>query len=156
VLAREGMPAIVLPMVLFVLSAVVAFSTGSSWSTMTILLPIVVGLAYGLGEDSGIGGALLVVMSIGAVLEGAIFGDHCSPISDTTVLSSLGSQCDLLAHVTTQLPYALLVGIVSLLIGTIPGGFGVPPWISLLVGVAVLAVVLKALGRNAESGHVDG
>lgn len=88
--------------------------------------------------------------SIACVLAGAVWGDHCSPISDTTVLSSIASGCDHIEHVRTQLPYALLVGIVAIGIGTIPAGFGVPPWISLIVGGALLFSVLRFFGRKAD------
>ncbi|MEZ5976101.1 MAG: Na+/H+ antiporter NhaC family protein, partial [Planctomycetota bacterium] len=103
----DSLPPLLLPTILFLLSALIAFSTGSSWSTMVILLPLVVGLAYRLGTGTELGGHLLMVMSIGAVLEGSIFGDHCSPISDTTVMSSIASASDHIDHVRTQLPYAL-------------------------------------------------
>jgi Na+/H+ antiporter NhaC len=104
----------VLPIILFLLSALIAFSTGSSWSTMSILLPLVVGLSYHLGETLPMGGHALMVISIGSVLEGSIFGDHCSPISDTTVLSSTATASDHIDHVRTQIPYALLVMVVAL------------------------------------------
>ena len=87
--------------------------------------------------------------AVACCLAGAVWGDHCSPISDTTVLSSVASGCDHIEHVRTQLPYALLVGLVALGIGTIPGGFGMPPWISIIVGIAILAAVLKILGKRA-------
>jgi len=88
--------------------------------------------------------------SIACVLAGAVWGDHCSPISDTTVLSSIASGCDHIEHVRTQLPYALLVGVVAIGIGTIPAGYGVPPLISLIVGGALLFAVLRFFGRNAN------
>ena len=88
--------------------------------------------------------------SISCVLAGAVWGDHCSPISDTTVLSSIASGCDHIEHVRTQLPYALLVGVVAIGIGTVPAGYGVPPWISLIVGGALLFAVLRFFGRNAD------
>jgi len=93
---------------------------------------------------------------VACCLGGAVWGDHCSPISDTTVLSSVASGCDHIEHVRTQLPYALLVGFVGLLFGTVPAGFGLSPWISLLVGIVVLAASLKALGRKPEDAHVGG
>ena len=85
--------------VMFALACVVAFATGSSWSTMAILLPNVVGLAYAMGPETALGALGMVVVSIGAVLDGSIFGDHCSPISDTTVLSSVSSGSDHIDHV---------------------------------------------------------
>ena len=84
-----------------------------------------------------------------ATFVGVVWGDHCSPISDTTVLSSVASGCDHIEHVRTQLPYALLVGVVGLLVGTIPAGFGVPPWLSVLVGIVVLGTLLRVFGRRA-------
>ncbi|MGB5629810.1 MAG: Na+/H+ antiporter NhaC family protein, partial [Woeseiaceae bacterium] len=89
--------------------------------------------------------------SVACCLAGAVWGDHCSPISDTTVLSSVASGCDHIEHVRTQLPYALLVGIVALLVGTVPGGFGMPPWLSIVLGIVVLASILKLLGKRAEA-----
>ena len=88
--------------------------------------------------------------AIACVLAGAVWGDHCSPISDTTVLSSIASGCDHIEHVRTQLPYALLVGFVAILVGTIPAGYGLPPWISLIVGVAILLTALRFFGRKAD------
>ncbi|MCP3916558.1 MAG: Na+/H+ antiporter NhaC family protein [bacterium] len=154
VLLQEHLPAILLPVILFGLSGLVAFSTGSSWSTMTILLPLVVGLAYQLGEGHEIGGALLVVISIGAVLEGAIFGDHCSPISDTTVMSSIASASDHIDHVRTQMPYAITTMLVALVVGYFPAAFlGMNPFISLALGVAVLAGIVLIYGKRPEQAN---
>ncbi|HSR41667.1 MAG TPA: Na+/H+ antiporter NhaC family protein, partial [Longimicrobiales bacterium] len=88
--------------------------------------------------------------SISSVLAGAIFGDHCSPISDTTVLSSTASGCDHVDHVRTQLPYALLVAAVGMALGDIPTAFGFPNWLSLLAGVALLWVFLRVVGTPVE------
>lgn len=154
---RGAIPPLLLPLVLFVVAAAVAFATGTSFGTMAILLPNVVVLAHQAGADAAFagsaaaGGPAMMLLCIGAVLEGAIFGDHCSPISDTTVLSAISTQCDLLAHVATQLPYALLAFGVSVGCGYLPlAWFGpeVWPW-CLLGGVAVLATVLRLLGRPA-------
>jgi Na+/H+ antiporter NhaC len=140
-----------LPCLLFLLGALVAFSTGSSWSTMSILLPLVVGLAFTIGEQSELGGHLLMVMSIGAVLEGSIFGDHCSPISDTTVLSSTASASDHIDHVRTQAPYALMTMAVALLVGYVPCTmFGWNPWLALLLSAGVLVLLVRTFGRRVE------
>lgn len=155
--AREAMTAIALPVLLFVIASAIAFATGTSFGTMAILLPNVVVLAHQVGSDAAFtgsaaaGGPALMLLCIGAVLEGAIFGDHCSPISDTTVLSSLGAGCDLLAHVQTQLPYALLGFATSVTCGYLPlVCFGPDSWPwCLLAGVAVLALVLRLFGRDA-------
>ena len=147
-----------MPSLLFLLAGLVAFATGSSWSTMSILLPLVVGLAYNLGVDTGLAetaresGQLLMAISIAATLSGAIFGDHCSPISDTTVLSSQASGCDHMAHVSTQLPYAVTVGLVAIGLGTLPIGFGVPAIALVPVGLPVLAVLLVVLGSGVGDG----
>ncbi len=152
---------IVLPVALFLLSGLIAFSTGSSWSTMTILLPLVVGLAYDIGFAGSPGdgdeaarafGLFIMIVSIGAVLEGAIFGDHCSPISDTTVMSSIACASDHVDHVRTQAPYALLTMGVSVLVGYFPVVvFETSPWISLLAGAAVLWIVLQVRGKRADA-----
>jgi Na+/H+ antiporter NhaC len=145
-----------LPVILFALSGAIAFSTGSSWSTMSILLPLVVGLAFMLGERTDIGGHALMVLSIGAVLEGSIFGDHCSPISDTTVLSSVASASDHFDHVRTQAPYALLAMIVAISVGYLPAAaFGLNPFISLAAGFAVLAIALRVLGEKASDSTAE-
>jgi len=145
-----------LPVILFLLSGAIAFATGSSWSTMSILLPLVVGLAFGLGERVEIGGAALLVLSIGAVLEGSIFGDHCSPISDTTVLSSVASACDHIDHVRTQIPYSVFTMVTAIAVGYLPAaGFGLHPAWSLLAGVAVLALGLRLLGRRADAARAQ-
>ncbi len=144
-----------LPSLLFLLGAAVAFSTGSSWSTMSILLPLVVGLAYTLGVNAGGGpdaGHLLMLMSIGAVLEGSIFGDHCSPISDTTVLSSTAAASDHIDHVRTQAPYAITVMTVSLGLGYLPCALmGLSPWIALGASALALVGVVFLFGRRVES-----
>lgn len=153
-------PYVVLPVALFLLSGLIAFSTGSSWSTMTILLPLVVGLAYDIGyagspdlADSAARqfGLFVMVVSIGAVLEGAIFGDHCSPISDTTVMSSIACASDHVDHVRTQAPYAAITMGVALLFGYFPVVFlGLSPWVCLGTGAALLFAVVRLRGRRPE------
>ena len=88
--------------------------------------------------------------SIASVLAGAIWGDHCSPISDTTVLSSTASACDHVDHVKTQLPYALVVGILAMLLGNLGTAYGLPPMAGLLIGIVILAGLLRALGTPVE------
>ena len=146
-----------LPVILFLLSGAIAFATGSSWSTMSILLPLVVGLSFTLGERVEIGfGYTLMILSIGAVLEGSIFGDHCSPISDTTVLSSVASASDHIDHVRTQAPYAALAMIGAVVVGYLPAAvFGLHPALSLLAGVVVLYFALRILGERADDTPPD-
>ncbi len=141
------------PTIIFVLSAFVSFATGTSWGTMAIVLPMAVPLAYGLIDADQASSAFehpLMLGSVGSVLAGAIFGDHCSPISDTTVLSSQSSGCDHVAHVWTQLPYAALVGAVTIIFGTLPIGLGVSVWLLLPTGFAVLAAVLWFVGEKVD------
>src|SRR6056297_2344020 len=141
-----------LPMLVFVVAAATAFSTGSSWGTMGILLPLMVPLAWALMETSGMDGAEhlpILYATVAAVMGGAVWGDHCSPISDTTILSSMASQCDHIEHVRTQLPYALLAGAAALLFGALPAGFGVPWWVGLTLGAAVLIGIVRWKGQPA-------
>ena len=156
-LLADTLPVALIPAIVFILAAFTAFTTGTSWGTMAILMPLIIPLSWAVMGVNGIAdasGMHIMYSAVACTLGGAVWGDHCSPISDTTVLSSVASGCDHIEHVRTQLPYALLVGIVGLTIGTIPGGFGMPPWISIVVGIVVLGVVLKMLGRKAEEGHV--
>ena len=148
-----NLAAALLPTIVFIMASLIAFSTGTSWATMAILLPLVVPLAITLtGGITFEGGAehAIVLGSIGAVLSGAIFGDHCSPISDTTVLSSTASSCDHVDHVRTQLPYAMVVAVVAIVFGSIPTALGVPAWISLLLGVVVLGLIVRFVAQPVE------
>ena len=153
VLAGTLPPALV-PAVIFILSAVTAFTTGTSWGTLGILMPLVVPLTWAVLGSNGIADVEhmhILYSAIACNLAGAVWGDHCSPISDTTVLSSMASGCDHIEHVRTQMPYAILVGAVAVVIGTIPGGYGFPPLFSILAGVGVLVLVLNMFGRQADA-----
>ena len=149
----NSLPAAALPTVIFVLAAFTAFSTGSSWGAMGILLPLVLPLCWAImgmegltaGEDS-----FILYSSVSGVLAGAVWGDHCSPISDTTVMSSLSAGCDHIEHVRTQLPYALLAGAAALGAGTLPTSFGLPWWLGMLAAAAVTVVGLRLLGERVE------
>ena len=152
-LLRDNLDARLLPTLVFILASIVAFSTGTSWGTMGILTPLVVSVTVELlGTNSAPISSQnpLLICSVGSVLAGAIFGDHCSPISDTTVLSSQASGCDHVAHIRTQLPYALSVGLVSIFCGTLPIGFGASVWLMLPLGVAALVVLLLVLGKRTQ------
>jgi Na+/H+ antiporter NhaC len=118
---------------------------------MAILLPNVVALAASVGEAEGLGALPMVVLCIGAVLEGSIFGDHCSPISDTTVLSSVSSASDHVDHVRTQAPYALTTGLLAICVGYIPT-VALDWWSSPMAigtGVSAMLVILFVFGRVA-------
>jgi Na+/H+ antiporter NhaC len=141
------------PVLIFLLSAAVSFATGSSWGTLGILMPLVVPIAHGLSVSTGMavssdGYGAILVGTISSVLAGSVWGDHCSPISDTTILSSTASGSDHIAHVRTQLPYALSMGILGMLIGDIPTAYGMSPWISLVVGSIVIVGGVIWLGRS--------
>ncbi|PCG20523.1 Na+/H+ antiporter NhaC family protein [Brachyspira sp. G79] len=138
-----GFPLWILPAIGYLLGCVIAFSTGTSWGTFAILIPIVIPIANGLAAGNGYtGDALLniLLISVGSVVSGAVFGDHCSPISDTTILSSTGSNCPLLEHVATQIPYAGLVAISSF-VGVVVGGITLSPIAALLIGFIVMCIL---------------
>jgi Na+/H+ antiporter NhaC len=142
---RTTLPAALLPTLTFVVGAIISFAVGSSYTTMGIMMPMVVPLSFELSPTD----MMIPLASSGSVLAGACFGDHCSPISDTTVLSSIGSGSELLAHVRTQLPYALLIGVVSVVFGTLPAGYGANPWLCLLIAILVSFAALRFLGKPA-------
>lgn len=139
-----------MPTITFLLAAGVSFSTGSSWSTMAILFPILLPATYTLCTSEGLDHetSLSVMYNVIAVIMGgSVFGDHCSPISDTTILSSLASGCNHIDHVRTQIPYALTVGLVSILVGGIFFYLNVPWYIEYLLGFAVLYVIARYVGK---------
>ena len=147
----DSLPPGIIPALIFFISAATGFATGSSWGAMGILMPLVVPLTWAVLQANGIADPshyYIIYSTVSCVLAGAVWGDHCSPISDTTILSSMASSCDHIEHVRTQLPYALLVGIVAILIGTIPTGFGFPWWISMIVGAALLVGALWFFGKE--------
>jgi Na+/H+ antiporter NhaC len=149
----DTMPVALVPAIVFLLAAVTAFSTGTSWGTMGILMPLAIPLAWAVMTVNGMAdpaGMHILYSATACVLAGAVWGDHCSPISDTTVLSSIASGCDHIEHVRTQMPYALLVGAVAIALGTVPAGYGLSPWISIIVGGAFLFGVLRYFGRKSD------
>jgi Na+/H+ antiporter NhaC len=142
-----NMPASLLPTAVFLVAAAVSFATGTSWGTMAILTPLAVPLA--LVTSTGDPGVLAA--SVAAILGGSVFGDHCSPISDTTILSSMASGCDHVDHVRTQLPYALLAAMVAVIVGYLPYAVaGVPPWMLLVLGILVIAGWVRIVGRPVD------
>lgn len=148
----------VLPALVFVVAAFVSFAMGSSWATMGLLVPVsiqVAGQLLGSGEAVVALDHPLLVATVGSVLAGSIFGDHCSPISDTTVLSSQASGCRHLEHVETQLPYALVVGGLSV-VGLLLVGVGVPNWAVLPAGIGAVVAILLFFGRDPEAEPTRG
>ena len=110
-LANESLSVYLLAGVIFLLSSLIAFSTGTSWGTFSIMIPVAVPMAVGMDAN--------VALCIGAVISGGVFGDHCSPISDTTIISSMAADCEVIEHVKTQLPYAMISGTVALVLFTV-------------------------------------
>ena len=136
------------PAILFFIAAITAFGTGTSWGTMSILIPIAIPIAFALdGETYG----LVTIICLGAVLDGAIFGDHCSPISDTTIMSSIAAQCDHIHHVNTQVPYSLFVAAIALFAGYLPAAMGVAPIFCYATGIVILTAGLFYLGKKPQS-----
>lgn len=143
-----------LPTLSFIIAGVIAFATGTSWGTMAILAPLVIPLAYQLpAMDTTITSVTaysIFLSSIASILAGATFGDHCSPISDTTIMSSMASGADHIDHVRTQLPYALIVAGLSILLGYLPAGYGIPGWLMLLIGTVLIILFVRFAGKKID------
>lgn len=142
-----------IPGITFVLSAIIAFSTGSSWSTMALVYPVMLPAAWEVAQGAEYEYAAAMGIfynTVSSVLAGAVLGDHCSPISDTTILSSLSCSCNHVNHVRTQMPYALTVGGVALFFGIIPAGLGVPFFITIPISVVVMWAIIKFVGKKYE------
>lgn len=143
------------PVIVFILAAAIAFSTGSSWSTMAILYPLAIPTCWSICQTQGVDPDIameLMLNCIAIVLAASVLGDHCSPISDTTILSSLASDCNHIDHVRTQLPYALTVGGVSIMctfLSTFLGGGGLVSLLLIIASVAILFLILKKFGQKA-------
>ncbi len=154
---QDSLNPFLLPAIIFVLAAFIAFSTGSSWSTMAILYPIAIPITWAICQGQGLGEAQsmeLLLNVIATVLAASVLGDHCSPISDTTILSSLASDCNHIDHVRTQLPYALTVGSVAVTattLSTLMGGGWLISLVLLVAGVLVLWGILRRFGKEVMS-----
>lgn len=140
-LVSEGLPIALLPALLFVLTSVMAFSTGTSWGTFGIMLPIAAAMVANSAPE-------LILPSLSAVMAGAVCGDHCSPISDTTILSSTGAKCNHIDHVTTQLPYAMLIAVSSLL-GYLVLGFTQSGFLGFVTTGVVLAGLVLVFKKRS-------
>ena len=143
-----GVPGAILPMIVFIFAAFLSFSTGTSWGTFGILLPIVAPVAQAIAPN-------LTVAALAATLAGSIFGDHCSPISDTTILSSTGASCNHLDHVGSQMPYALTIAACSL-VGYILIGITGNGIIGLVVSAVLLVAAMIVLHRAAVKKYGTG
>jgi Na+/H+ antiporter NhaC len=146
-----------LPAAIFALAALISFATGTSWGTMAILFPIAIPAAQTMAPSATYAGVfspnMIHLGTVGAVLAGAVFGDHCSPISDTTILSSMASGSDHIDHVKTQIPYAMAAALIALFVGYLPSGWGISPWICLGAGILFLILWLLIFGKKV---HEDG
>jgi Na+/H+ antiporter NhaC len=143
-----------IPAITFILAAIISFSTGSSWGTMAILYPLILPATWLVCKESNFdyNSSLAIFHNVvSCVLAGSVLGDHCSPISDTTILSSLASSCNHIDHVKTQMPYALTVGAVSIVFGTIPGAFGLSSFVLFPLSLLVLYLIVHFVGKNNES-----
>jgi Na+/H+ antiporter NhaC len=139
-----------LPLITFLLAALTAFATGSSWGSMGILIPLIVPIVWNMmtiqhGLDPEY--FYLIYITIASILAGSVWGDHCSPISDTTILSSMASGCDHIEHVRTQMPYALYAGGFAMILGIIPASFGMSPWLSLLIAMVIMYLGVRWKGK---------
>ncbi|MDU2110031.1 MAG: Na+/H+ antiporter NhaC family protein, partial [Peptoniphilus lacydonensis] len=146
-ISNSTMPMWLLPAIIFVVGAFLSFSTGTAWGTFGILIPIMVPILIHTNHMH----YLEIVLA--AIFSGSVFGDHCSPISDTTILASAGAGCDHIAHVSSQLPYALSVGISSALAFLISGVIGRPE-LTLLIGLIILATITFFLKRTTSKKYL--
>ena len=135
------------PAIVFIFSAAISFSTGTSWGTISIMYPLVIPITIGLLANSPDLKHFLV-LTISSVLAGSVFGDHCSPISDTTIMSSMASSCDHIDHVKTQIPYSLTIAGVALFGGILPFSFGLPYAVTAVITLSFLVLILHLFGKK--------
>lgn len=147
-LLKGNLPTMLFPAAVFVTGTLISFTTGTSWGTMGVLMPLAIPVALGMGGADAADS--LVPITIAAVFSGAVFGDHCSPLSDTTIVSSIACDLDPLDHVQTQIPYALLAAGLAVIVGFIPAGLGFPGWISLVIG-AIILISLPRIFKNSPT-----
>lgn len=151
ILLKLSLSPFIVPALTFLLAALIGFSTGTSWGTMAILYPLILPASWMLCKDQGFSVTATMPLFhnvVASVMAGAVMGDHCSPISDTTIMSSMASGCNHLQHVKTQMPYALTVGAVALLIGVLPTALGMPSWLAFVIAIAMLAAIVRFVGKK--------
>lgn len=150
-LVQWSLSPVAVPVLTFLLAALIGFSTGTSWGTMAILYPLILPASWMLCQEQGLSVDATMPLFynvVASVLAGSVMGDHCSPISDTTIMSSLASHCNHIEHVRTQMPYALSVGGVAVLIGVLPTALGLPSWAAFLFAFVVLGLVVRFVGKK--------
>ena len=151
ILLRLSLSPFIVPALTFLLAALIGFSTGTSWGTMAILYPLILPASWMLCQDQGLSVNATMPLFynvVASVMAGAVMGDHCSPISDTTIMSSMASGCNHLQHVKTQMPYALTVGAVALVVGVLPTALGMPSILAFALALAVLGCVVRFIGKK--------
>lgn len=151
VIVDVNLSPVFVPLISFVLASVVSFSTGSSWGTMAILYPLILPASWLITKEYSYEhhqSLNIFYNVVASVLAGSVLGDHCSPISDTTILSSLASSCPHIEHVRTQMPYALTVGAVAAIVGILPASLGVPAWITFPAGILVMYFIVRIFGKK--------
>lgn len=151
----NAIPPWLIPALTFILAGFVAFSTGSSWSTMALVYPLILPAAWAICHSDIYNydhaeSMAIFYNTVSAVLAGSVLGDHCSPISDTTILSSLASGSNHIDHVKTQIPYAITVGVVSVTVGTLLSGLGLHPMLALLLSIGTLVAIVELIGKRSE------
>ena len=135
------------PAIVFLFSGFIAFSTGTSWGTIAIMYPLVIPIIVGLLKHSENFDQFLM-LTVSSVLAGAVFGDHCSPISDTTIMSSMASSCDHIDHVKTQIPYAFVTATLALFVGIIPVSYGFPYLLSMGAAIGIAIGIILLIGKR--------
>ncbi|ECK6873703.1 Na+/H+ antiporter NhaC family protein [Campylobacter upsaliensis] len=150
-LLADKLPEFILPATIFAFASLISFAIGTSYGTMGVLMPLAVPLAFEVAKLNGLeSGALhhYMVLNISCVLTGAIFGNHCSPISDNVILSSMSAKCDHMEHVRTQIPYALFICAISLFTGYIPTALGLSVWLVLPLNFILITLLLRIIGKK--------
>ncbi|MBU5306318.1 Na+/H+ antiporter NhaC family protein [Clostridioides mangenotii] len=145
-LLSGSLPNFLLPSLIFILGAIISFATGTAYGTMGILMPLAIPLSYSMNPEMS-----YILASTSAVLTGAIFGDHCSPISDTTILSSMGAGCNHIEHVKTQMPYALFTAVIAVVFGYIPVGLGLSVYIVLPISIIAIFAGIQIFGKRVDT-----
>lgn len=150
-LLADKLPEFILPATIFAFASLISFAIGTSYGTMGVLMPLAVPLAFEVAKLNGLEGEALhhyMVLNISCVLTGAIFGNHCSPISDNVILSSMSAKCDHMEHVRTQIPYALFICAISLFTGYIPVALGLSVWLVLPLNFILITLLLRVIGKK--------
>lgn len=145
---QAGVPMVLVPTLIFLTCCVISFAAGS-YGCMFMVMPMAIPIVAAVGGIAENPAADPFMLScVAAVLSGSIFGDHCSPMTDCTILAALGAGCETMDHVRTQMPYALTVAAASVLCGTLLTSLGVSPWLALLIGITAMGIVVRLLGKK--------